>query len=62
MRFKSEWEKLGRSLQDNFQKNQERFWTRVKGQNGSSTDSSRICDHNGQVIEDKEGVLAKWKI
>ena len=46
-----EWAELGRSLQEDFQKNQKRFWSRVRVCNESRADvAGRICDDSGQVI------------
>ena len=52
---------LGRSLQNDFQNNQRRFWSRVKAPKRGSQEVQKICDDNGQVIEDVEGVMERWK-
>ena len=56
-----EWVELGRSLQNDFQNNQRRFWSRVKAPKRGSEEVQKICDDNGQVIEDEEGVMERWK-
>ena len=56
-----EWVELGRSLQNDFQNNQRRFWSRVKAPKRGSEEVQKICDDNGQVIEDVEGVMERWK-
>ena len=57
-----EWAELGRSLQEDFQKNQKRFWSRVHVCNESRANvARRICDDSGQVIVDDEGIRNRWK-
>ena len=56
-----EWIELGRSLQNDFQNNQRRFWSRVKAPRRGSQEAEMICDVNGQVIGDDEGVMERWK-
>ena len=57
-----EWAELGRSLQEDFQKNQKRFWSRVCVCSESRADvAGRICDDSGQVIVDDEGIRNRWK-
>ena len=57
-----EWVELGRSLQDDFQKNQKRFWSRVRTHSESRADvAGKICDESGQVIVDNEGICKRWK-
>ena len=52
---------LGRSMQNDFQNNQRRFWSRVKAPRRGSKDVDKICDVNGQVIGDEEGVMERCK-
>ena len=57
-----EWVELGRSLQDDFQKNQKRFWSRVRTHSESRADvTGKICGESGQVIVDDEGICKRWK-
>ena len=57
-----EWAELGRSLQEDFQKNQKRFWSRVHVCNERRADvAGRICDDSGQVIVDDKGIRNRWK-
>ena len=57
-----EWAELGRSLQEDYQKNQKRFWSRVCMGSESRADVPRgICDDSGQVIVDDEGIRNRWK-
>ena len=57
-----EWIELGRSLEDDFQKNQKRFWSRVCMCNENKADEAgKICDESGQLIVDDEGVRNRWK-
>ena len=52
-----EWIELGRSLEDDFQKNQKRCWSRVCMCNENKADEAgKICDESGQLIVDDEGV------
>ena len=46
-----EWAELGRSLQEDFQKNQKRFWSRVCMCSESRADGAgRIFDDSGQLV------------
>ena len=57
-----EWIELGRSLEDDFQKNQKRFWSRVRMFNENKADvAGKICDESGQLIVDDVGVRNRWK-
>ena len=57
-----EWIELGRSLEDDFQKNQKRFWSRVRMFNENKADvAGKICDESGQLIVDDAGVRNRWK-
>ena len=57
-----EWAELGRPLQEDFQKNQKRFWSRVRVCNERRADvAGRICDDSGQVIVDDKGIRNRWK-
>ena len=51
-----EWIKLGRSLQDDFQRNQRRFWRRVT-KKSERKEAGKVCDENGEVIDEEERVL-----
>ena len=55
-----EWIELGRSLQDDFQRNQRRFWKRVT-KKSEREEASKVCDENGEVIDEEERVLDRWK-
>ena len=52
---------LCRSLQNDFQNNQCRFWSRVKAPRRGSQEGEKICDIIGQVIGDEEGVMERWR-
>ena len=57
-----EWIELGKSLEDDFQKNQKRFWSRVRMCNENKADvAGKICDESGQLIVDDAGVRNRWK-
>ena len=57
-----EWIELGRSLEDDFQKNHKRFWSRVRMCNENKADvAGKICDESGQLIVDDAGVRNRWK-
>ena len=56
-----EWMELGRSLQSDFQNNQRRFWRRVRAPKRGSQVVDKICDGNGQVIGEEDGVMERWK-
>ena len=56
-----EWMELGRSLQSDFQNNQRRFWRRVRAPKRGSQEVDKICDGNGQVIGEEDGVMERWK-
>ena len=45
-----EWIEMGKSLQEDFQRNQ-RLWKRVTNKN-ESRENGRVCDENGVVIAD----------
>ena len=46
-----EWIEMGKSLQEDFQRNQRRLWKRVTNKN-ESRENGRVCDENGVVIAD----------
>ena len=52
---------VGRSLQSDFQNNQRRFWRRVRAPKRGSQEVDKICDGNGQVIGEEDGVMERWK-
>ena len=51
-----EWIKMGKSLQEDFQRNQRRFWERVTSKNESRM-NGMLCDENGVVIADEKRVM-----
>ena len=51
---------MGKSLQEDFQRNQKRFWKRVASKN-KSREARTVCDENGVVIADEERVMNRWK-
>ena len=55
-----EWVELGKSLQDEFQRNQRRFWRRVTNRS-ERREAGRVCDENGVVIADEDRVVDRWK-
>ena len=55
-----EWIELGRSLQNNFQRNQRRFWKRVTKKN-ERKEAGNVWDETGEVIVGEERVLDRWR-
>ena len=55
-----EWVELGKSLQDEFQRNQRSFWRRVMNRS-ERTEAGKVCDENGEVIADGDRAVNRWK-
>ena len=55
-----EWAELGKSLENDFVKNQRRFWKRVKASERSREEPDKVCAADGQVIGDEHGILERW--
>ena len=56
-----EWIELGRTLQEDFQSNQRRFWRRVT-KKGAGKEARRICDENGQVMDEEDRLWTDERI
>ena len=56
-----EWVELGESLQNDFEKNQRRFWKRVKASERSREEPDKVRGADGQVIGDEDGILERWR-
>ena len=56
-----EWVELGKSLQNDFQKNQHRFWNRVRTSGRNREELDKVCAADGQVIGDEHGILERWR-
>ena len=52
---------LGKSLQNDFQKNQHRFWNRVRTSGRNREELDKVCAADGQVIGDEHGILERWR-
>ena len=57
----NEWMEVGRSLQQDYQKNQRVFWQRVRLSTRSSQKMGRVCDEDGHIIGDPEEAWKRWK-
>ena len=57
---KEEWIEMGKSLQEDFQRNQRRFWKRVTNKNESRVNGT-VCDEKGVLIADEKRVMNRWK-
>lgn len=52
-----EWTKLGIELEDDFHKNQKKFWKSVKRKSNGNVEAKNVCEESGDVIgEDKRVV------
>ena len=50
-----DWVELGKSLQDDSQKNQRRFWKRVRTSDRNRGEPAKVCAADGQVIGEENG-------
>lgn len=44
--------KMGMGLEDDFHKNQKKFWKSVKGQSNGSAEFRTVCEENGEYFEE----------
>ena len=53
-----EWAELGKSLENDFMKNQWRFWKTVKASERSREEPDKVCAADVQVIGDEHGIYS----
>ena len=56
-----EWVKLGRELEKDASRNQQKFWAKVNGSRRTKEGVTHVYDKNGKVLSEGEEVVKRWK-
>ena len=58
---REEGKKIGRTHQGDFQRNQRRFWAKIKSTVKGYQEVGKVCDESRQVLCEEEEVTGRWK-